>query len=103
MTHNETDYHQWSLPDEGAEGWHTTYYETLDDLDNKVFKTGPRSSRGSSAPSGAFYWATDEQTLFQYDGSSWQSIGTFWQGYELVIGNETPQTDQYIRFTTGSA
>ena len=104
MTHNETDYHSWALPDEGATEWHTEYYETVDDIDQKLFKHGPSASRDSEAPDGALYWATDEHTLYQYDAGlgQWTELGTFWQGYELVLGDEAPQTDQYIRFASST-
>lgn len=40
--------------------------------------------------------ATDADTATNADNA------TFWDGYELVIGTETPQTDQYIRLEEGS-
>ena len=95
-----TSYHEWIKPPEGGDDWAQDYYDFKDDLDTKVHQSGPLSERPSSAPTGAKYWATDEDALYRYDGSSWNPLGTFWQGYELVFDGQSPDEDRYIRFVT---
>lgn len=96
----ETDFHGWTKPDPGQDDWEQYYYDLLDSLDAKAFRYGPVSDRPNSAPDGALWYETEDEILTQYDAdtSSWNARGTHWQDYELVFDDETPATDQYIRF-----
>lgn len=96
----ETEYHSWYLPDDGETDWGDEYRAMVDDLDKKTVDVGTREERPSSPPEGVFYYDLTTDGFYQYLNGEWVPRGSWWQNYELLFNDQTPDSEQYIRFET---
>lgn len=77
----ETTNHGIIKPATGSTDWQGHFYDFADLVDQLLADAGPASGMDSSYSDGAFYLATDENILYQYDEAtdSWNDragIGT---------------------------
>lgn len=82
-----TDYHNFDEYNQGETWDYNGEFQTLDAL---VWKTGTLTNRPDTAPDDRLYLATDEGTLYQYDGGagSWTTVidDVSDEGIEDVVG-----------------
>jgi hypothetical protein len=99
---SDTVYHALSRPAVGDD-WAGSWDDLVATVDTNVAKSGPAGDRPSAGdvPSGAVWRATDQQLIYQSDGSQWTAIagaGTssdpLPEQHVETLDAETVETDQ---------
>jgi len=104
----QTDYIGLNTYEQGDENW--THSEDMIVLDSRVIESGLLTNRPTTAPNLAWYYATDENTFYQYDagGSQWNAKGGLGadgtplpQTYveQLSLNTAPSDSDEAVRLT----
>ena len=103
---DQTPNHDLNLYETGDTDW--SHRPDMETIEQRLVIRDEEDSLDSYTPhDGALFIATDTGVVYDGDGGDWQkaalSLDTgaaLWNGYELVFNDDSPETDQYIRFET---
>lgn len=92
----QSNNHNYDIPKDNESGWGDTLQATLEALDDDVIIKDTKTNRPAGPDSDTWFLATDEPTLYHYNGTSWQTVAGVGTSTEPLAGTayrEAVQTE----------